>query len=240
MFKHISTLVFIFALVLNSFSQESEQSEDGLIAYYKLDGNFLDSSVHGRNLKPLAEGQIFSECPNINPGNKCYGAIVKAEQMKGASSDVVPCSIKNGMTISFLFKKTGTHNFTCTVVRFGGGNWKSPAIEIGMNYGSPSVKVGKKTKSKRYEGKITKDGKWHNIALVIPPKNNEFVLYIDGKEGFKGPVERLKEYGDLVILPEAARSVESIYVDEIKIYDKALPPEEIKKLLIKTNDASTK
>jgi len=56
-----------------------------LLAWYKLDGNFKDSSGNNRHLIPLSKANIFSSAPEIiGAKNLCFGPTALQKVKYGA------------------------------------------------------------------------------------------------------------------------------------------------------------
>jgi hypothetical protein len=199
-----------------------------ITAWYKLDGNFKDSSGNGYDLTPASPDQPFSKDIYImSKDNKCFGPIITTNGSSGATGPVLPLSNQKGFTICGFAALPKQNSYSATLFGCGKSRYRRNGALIFCPWGVIHTKVGA-TNQHRYER--LNDGKWHHYALVIPPESKDqyYRLYIDGKEVYKAYIQRKKQYGKFLMGLINGRQQTGFKLDEIKVFDGALSEEQIK------------
>ena len=90
--------LFFFLIISCVFCHAEKTPE--LLAWYKLDGNFKDSSGNNRHLAPLSKANIFSNAPEIvGLENLCFGPTAVKSAKYGATGPALPLDNRKGFTI---------------------------------------------------------------------------------------------------------------------------------------------
>ncbi len=208
-------------------------AQDGVLAHYPLDGNFQDAAGSGRHLAPLDATRPFSPDPHIRPdGNLCYGPLTPQEGFaSGAVAEDFSSDISRGMTLSGFVRKPGAHNYVVTVFGFVADKPADPQLWLRLSYGRIQAKVGKGYRVDAGADRVLADGRWHHLAMVIPPAGTEpdtYAVYLDGEQVLTGAVERFSSYGTRFGLgTRSERDVAGFSLDEVKVFSRALAPAEI-------------
>ena len=206
--------------------------DPALYAWFKLDGNFLDSSSNGHKLEAISAGAEFSEDNTNFPGNKVYGPTVQGDR-NGALSKSMKLDGQTAWTICGWFKKNGNNEFFSKLFGFGEYKYNSPKFGLGSIWGVIDVSVGATTIPARFE-RINND-KWRHLALKINPREadrpREFYVFCDGTQVLKGTVKDDKIDGQPFGLGMiAGAGAAGGYFDDIRVYSRGLAQNEIKEL----------
>ncbi len=224
--RKIIPLILFFCCAFSGFGGDRQKD---LIAWYKLDGNFNDSSGNNYHLASLSANNQFSADSTVLPNNNsCFGPVIPGPQKGGASGPVLPLSNKTGFTICGFASKPDTGNdyhsldFGC-----GSQEHRKPGALFFAAWGTIHTKVGN-TITRKYQR--LDDSRWHHYAMVVPPEseNNEYRVYIDGIEVYRAPIQRLDSYGNFVLGITSGKEAAGIKIDEVKVFNRALKPDEIK------------
>ena len=205
-----------------------QNSAAGMIAWYKLDGNFNDSSGNNYHLKPFAGNNPFSADASILPGNNmCFGPVTSKTKNCGASGPVLPLSNKTGFTICGFVSKPADNNYHAIDFGCGSEERKKPGALFYSPWGVLNTKVG--TTIKKMYQRLA-DNRWHHYAMTVPPasENNEYRVYIDGIEVYRNPIQRLDSYGNVVLGIIEGEQASGYKIDEVKIFNRPLTQSEIK------------
>jgi endoglucanase len=200
-----------------------------LIAWYKLDGNFEDSSGNKRHLKSLSKSNIFSDAPEIiGEGNLCFGPTVVKNVEHGAAGQELPLDNKKGFTICGFMRLPQSNSYGGTFFGCGKPEKGSPGALLFPSWGIINSKAGK---DGGHSYNRFNDDTWHHFAIVVPPhsKNNKYSLYVDGQKACSADIEYLKNYGKFVIGLVKMSQVYGIRIDEVKVFDGPLNAEQLAK-----------
>ena len=201
----------------------------GLVAWYKLEGDFKDSSGNGLHLKPLSSGQRFSKAPAVRPGgNKCLGPVSNDTKKSGAAGPGLPLNNKTGFTICGFVAKPRDNNYQANLFGCGSGRYGESGALFYAPYGFLNSKVGTRIKAKAY--KRMADGLWHHHAIVVPPMKSgkkQYTVYIDGKKAYEAPMQYARDYGYFMLGEVSGPQKAGFRFDEIKIYNTPLTEAQI-------------
>lgn len=199
-----------------------------LIAWYKLDGDFKDSSGNGLDLTPAAPDQPFSKAPAVLKGeNKCFGPVGSSSKRYGAVGPELPLNNRTGFTICGFVAKPTDNNYQAKIFGCGSGKYREHAALFYSPYGVLYSKVGSTTK-KMY--KRLDDGLWHHHAIVVPPESRgerKYTVYIDGKKAYDAPLQYLSGYGPFVLGEVSGSQGAGFRIDEVKVFNRSLSIPEI-------------
>ena len=224
--EKIYLLVF---LVLSCSLFCSAQDNPKLLAWYKLDGNFKDSSGNNRHLTPLSKANIFSDAPQIlGKKNLCFGPTAVPKAKYGAVGPVLPLDNKKGFTITgFICLPNGNS--------YGGGFFGSgtdaarlPGALFFSSWGTVNSKVGS---TKTYSYKRCADKQWHHYAIVVPKESTvkKYTVYFDGEKAYTTDMEYLDNYGKFFVGMINITQEYGIRIDEVKVFDGALNARQVAK-----------
>jgi hypothetical protein len=226
--RKIIPLILFCCFAVSGFC--ADRNKD-LIAWYKLDGNFNDSSGNNHHLTSLSDNNQFSADNTVLPDkNSCFGP-VKPDTPKGkggATGPVLPLSNKTGFTICGFVTRPDTGNdYHSSDFGCGSSQHRKPAALFFSPWGTISTKVGDTIK-RAYQR--LDDNRWHHYAMTVPPanENNEYRVYIDGIEVYRMPVQRLNSYGNFILGSTEGKEAAGIKIDEVKVFNRALKPDEVK------------
>lgn len=203
-------------------------ADNGLIAWYKLDGDFNDASGNKYHLKPLSQGQPFSDEYNIMATpNKCWGPYSSTMRDSGANGPGLPLKNADGFTICGFVLAPDQNNYHAALFGFGDETHRRSAALLYAPYGVFNTKVGSTTK---YAYQRFADNRWHHYAIVVPPEKSgdTYQVYVDGVEVYKAPLQRLRFYGSFVMGMIDGKQGDGLKIDEIKIFGRPLTADEIK------------
>ncbi|MFA7231177.1 MAG: hypothetical protein WC071_07885, partial [Victivallaceae bacterium] len=95
-----ASIFFVFSIIF-LLQLPAANALPGLIAWYKLDGNFKDSSGNGYDLTPVSADNTFSEDSYIkSEHNLCFGPVILPSRKYGATGPELPLDNNKGFTIS--------------------------------------------------------------------------------------------------------------------------------------------
>jgi endoglucanase len=196
----------------------------GLVAWYRLDGNFKDSSGNGLDLTPVASGQPFAKASAVRPNdNKCFGPVTSNNKRYGAVGPVLPLNNKTGFTICGFVAKPRSNNYQANIFGCGSGQYGKGGALFYAPYGVLNSKVGSNVKAKAY--KRMADGLWHHHAIVVPAQGSgksSYTVYIDGKKAYDSPMQYLDNYGPFMMGKISGSQASGFRIDDIKIFNKPL------------------
>ncbi|MFA6102459.1 MAG: glycoside hydrolase family 9 protein [Victivallaceae bacterium] len=218
--------VLFFCFAVSGFCGDRQKD---LIAWYKLDGNFNDSSGNNYHLKSLSPNNQFSPDSTVLPeNNSCFGPVIPDDKKGGASGPVLPLSNKTGFTIcGFVCKPDAGNDYHSADFGCGSSQHRKPAALFFSPWGTIYTKVGT-TIDRKYQR--LDDNRWHHYAMTVPAEreNNEYRVYIDGIEVYRSPLQRLDSYGNFVLGITEGKQAAGLRIDEVKVFKRALAPDEIK------------
>ena len=222
--KKFYLLVF---LILSCSLFCTAQNSPKLLAWYKLDGNFKDSSGNNRHLTPLSSANIFSDAPQIlGAKNMCFGPTAVKKAKYGAVGTVLPLDNKKGFTISGFVRLPNGNSYGGRFFGCGKENKNSPGALLFTTWGKVSSKVGKNN-TRQY--KRFADEQWHHYTIVVPKQSatSKYTLYFDGKKAYTDKMEYLNNYGKFFIGIIDINQDYGIRIDEVKVFDGALNDQQI-------------
>jgi len=203
---------------LNFIKNEMPLSTDpDLLGWWKLDNNFSDSS--GKNNNGTAHLVSFVDDK--------YGKEKAAASFNGVDSKIGISYINPVKETSVMawFKRTGIPAGDYHII--SGGS----SVEISIYDPSGQIRTGVNTDSQGRRvfnsGSGLADGNWHHVAMTYDGENLR--SYIDGSITATNPVSgnltgRAAEIGRYL----SNTYVTNGYIDEVRIYGRALSSEEIK------------
>ncbi len=200
-----------------------------LLAWYKLDGNFKDSSGNKRHLTPRSNANIFSDAPEIiGVKNLCFGPTAVKTAKYGATGPELPLDNKKGFTISGFARLPQSNSYGGRFFGCGSTGKGSPGALLFPSWGIINTKVGT-GKSRSYQRFA--DKQWHHYAIVVPKQGSsgKYSLYVDGKKAYSAAMQYLKSYGKFTIGIINIAQDYGIRIDEVKVFDGALNERQIQK-----------
>jgi len=221
--------LFIFLIISCSVFCAAEKPPK-LLAWYKLDGNFKDSSGNNRHLTSLSKANIFSNAPQIvGEKNLCFGPTAVQKVKYGAEGPSLPLNNKKGFTICGFMRLPQGNSYGGHFFGSGTDKNNAPGAVFSSSWGIINSKVGKdKNCSYRRFG----DNQWHHYAIVVPKQGalNKYTVYVDGKKVYTADVQYLNDYGKFAIGMINITQNYGIRIDEIKVFDGALDAKQIEKV----------
>lgn len=200
-----------------------------LLAWYKLDGNFKDSSGNNRHLTPLSKANIFSDAPQIiGAKNLCFGPTAVKKAKYGAMGPAMPLDNKKGFTISGFIRLPSGNSYGGNFFGCGKDARGIPGALFYSSWGIVCSKVGTKN---RHSYKRLANEKWHHYAMVVPPQSsaNKYTVYFDGQKAYATDMEYLSDYGKFFIGMVDVNQDYGIRIDEVKVFDGALSAQQVEK-----------
>jgi len=212
---------------------------DGLVAYYPFNGNANDESGTGNNGSPVGgvtwttgvlgggihlDGTGYINVPDspsldLPGGSGTISAFIRVDPSSGEFGIVAKES-------SSSFPSTIAYEYP---VRYGGTlEW------LYVSNGSAGDSVT------NIGGQSLKDSSWHHLAATWSGPGGQLVLYRDGVQVAQGnqTISTINNTSDPVLIGAFRWNVGGIYrymtgdMDEVRIYDRALLPEEISGLAV--------
>ena len=220
--------LFVFFITLSSLFCTAEEMPK-LLAWYKLDGNFKDSSGNNRHLVPLSKANIFSDAPQIaGVKNLCFGPTAVKKAKYGAIGPVLPLDNKKGFTICGFIRLPNGNSYGGRFFGSGTDEQRSPGALLFSSWGIVNSKVGK---AKTHSYKRFADNKWHHYTIVVPKKGaiSKYTVYFDGKKAYSSDMEYLSSYGKFIIGVINITQDYGIRIDEVKVFDGVLNDQQIVK-----------
>ena len=234
--KSLYSLLFLFTLGLTSAAQvPSHVPNDGLIAWYDMDGNLSDSSPQGHdgtaiNLAPAtdrygADGGCLSFSGSVVPNTN-------RTQIANDAFGELPISdfFENGMTISIWALESSTSDSEFLQRR----NNNSIDFTLGRNDdGGVATHMGFETFAGPGEAELDS---WHHYALTYDEETIK--LYIDGElSNFKSASQNVNGYANWVGLGKYTYYGGLTHffffnglMDELGFWNRSLSQEEIEAL----------
>ncbi len=200
-----------------------------LLAWYKLDGNFNDSSGNNRHLTARSKANIFSDAPEIiGVKNLCFGPTVVKTAKYGATGPELPLDNKKGFTISGFIRLPQGNSYGGQFFGSGSDKDKSPGALFFTSWGIINTKAGK---DKGHSYQRFSDNEWHHYAIVVPKQGalNKYSVYVDGKKVYSANMQYLKSYGKFFIGMINISQEYGIRIDEVKVFNGALDEKQIQK-----------
>jgi hypothetical protein len=198
-----------------------------LEAHYLLDGDFKDVSRNGRDLTPAAPGQRFTADKEILPGdNQAFGP-TQAGQANGAIGIGIPADSRNGYTVCGWFKKDEDADFHGTLFGFGSGEWGKPRMIVTATWGVLGFSVGSTSPTTQHVR--INDRTWHHVALVVTSESarpRQSSLFVDGRlscSAYAGA----ETAGDFSLGRITGKGSGNAFFDDVRLYRRALPVEEL-------------
>jgi len=200
-----------------------------LLAWYKLDGNFKDSSGNNRHLKPFSKANIFSDAPEITGvKNLCFGPTAVRTAKYGAAGPSLPLDNRKGFTICGFACLPQSNSYGGRFFGCGRADKNTPGALLFPSWGIVNTKVGT---GGGHSYQRFPDKKWHHYAVVVPPKGTtgKYSLYVDGGKAYSETMQYLDDYGPFNIGIINISQDYGIRLDEIKVFDGPLDEKQIKK-----------
>ena len=218
----------VFFIISCSFLCVAEKTPE-LLAWYKLDGNFKDSSGNNKHLTPISNANIFSNAPRIiGSKNLCFGPTAVKSAKYGATGSVMPLDNSKGFTICGFLNLPHSNSYGGMFFGCGSSNHRSAAALLFPSWGIINTKVGT---DKSYSYQRFADKQWHHYAIVVPPKgtNGKYSLYVDGEKAYSTKMQYLDNYGKFAVGIIKISQDYGIRIDEVKVFDGALNAKQIQK-----------
>ena len=193
-----------------------------LIAWYKLDGDALDSSGNGRHINisgaTLSDGKI-GKCYEFASGNKITANNISIGYSCTISAWGYATSYSNSMMLFSLNSADWSGAdlyFTSGTVCWNTGDGNSnPFKNNGANVTQPSLNT------------------WHHYATVVDADKNKVLLYVNGdyygEATYKSPYQVNRQF----IIGNYSSGTSYAWrgkIDDVRVYDHALSPKEVKEL----------
>ena len=205
---------------------EKLNSDASLLAYYPLNGDLKDASGNGHDLNSPGR-QTFSVDKKFLPGDNQVLGPTGAAESPGLRVAALTVDTANGAAITGWFKKDENNGFHGTLFGIGGGEWNQPRMLVTAGWGVIGFTAGIKGENKQYQR--VNDNSWHNLALVLAPESQQpriVTLYVDGAQVASAPASG-EVAGDLVIGAFKGDGTANAYLDDVRIYGRALESAEI-------------
>ncbi len=200
-----------------------------LLAHYELNNNFSDSSGNDYHLTSLNPNNPFSADVHLKESdNSCFGPITAGGQLYGAVGPVLPLDKEKGFTICGFASMPQQNSYHAVPFGCGKSDYSKPGALIYAPWGVIHTKAGDIT-HRQYERLA--DGKWHHYALVAPPiatGEKRYHFYIDGEEVYDSVYQPLNNFGNFVLGKIEGAQCVGFKIDEVKVFDGALSPVQIK------------
>ncbi len=214
-------------------------SDPALLAYWPLDGDFKDASGHGRDLTPRRGGQTFLDVPELMPGrNRALGPTV-GDQPNGASAPGLPLDAATGITFSLWIRFDGGLKFDGTLVGHATNEINISRVQISAVWGALRGFAGTRGEPAAI-GRLS-DKQWHHVALVVPPSASRgpVQFFVDGDLTGSGTLGagRLAP-GDFVVGALRGDDSAGKFIDEVRVYGRALQQGEIRTLATRWGDVA--
>ncbi|MHC4648738.1 MAG: LamG domain-containing protein, partial [Planctomycetota bacterium] len=239
--------VFLVALLVLLSDTVSLAVTDGLVGWWKMDnikdGKVIDSSGKGN------DGEIFGICepaegfvgsgalqitnggvtiadnPLLRPGRFTIAMWVKWGENQGALSRLLQMGNDNKETIVILGGAAANDN--------------KPSANIIMFsiFSTTPTEEGDATSHSCWVPGTMKGGKWHHVAAIYD--GSDLLVYLDGKVMGQETIGDVKLFAAVEGAPLAIgarppnmdRTFKGV-VDEVRMYNKALPAEDVRKLYV--------
>ena len=193
-----------------------------LLAWYKLDGNFKDSSGNNRHLTSLSKANIFSDAPQIiGAKNLCFGPTAVKKAKYGAIGPELPLDNKKGFTITGFIRLPNGNSYGGPFFGCGTDDANTPGALFFSSWGIVNSKV---SDNKTHSYQRFPDKTWHHYALVVPPQSSvkKYTVYLDGQKVYTTDMKYLKSYGKFNIGRISITQAYGIRIDEVKVFDGVL------------------
>ena len=224
---------FFILLMLSSSLFCVGQSTPKLLAWYKLDGNFKDSSGNNRHLTSRSSANIFSDAPQIvGAKNQCFGPTAVQKAKYGAIGPEFPLDNKKGFTITGFIRLPNGNSYGGRFFGCGTDDQRMPGALMFSSWGIVNSKVGK---NKTHSYNRFADEIWYHYALVVPPQSSvkKYTVYLDGAKAYTAKMEYLKNYGKFIIGIISITQAYGIRIDEVKVFDGALTAPQVAQVALK-------
>lgn len=203
--------------------------EKGLVAHYTFEGDLTDSN------EQFGAGTLTGDRINNTGGSISYtdGVSGKAAVFNGASGIRLPNGLisSHSYSVSLWLKPEQLTNFTTT---FFGAKSDSSWISLVPSNWAGQTMVWSNNDGAWYDaltGLTIKTNEWTHMALTVD--NGKIIVYVNGVKKFEG-----NNFNNVFTTPDASFALGVNYwdipfkgqMDELRIYEGALVPEEIVKL----------
>ena len=215
-------LLFLFSFVLVTsliISSQAECADPGLVAWYRFDGNALDSSgndLHGTEMgDPTYEAGVFGQAISLD-----------------GDGDYVDCGldpkfdITEFITFTYWIKVVEFDKQWNTVISRGDDSWRSSRADLNSFM---EAAVGGTTGNYTYGVTPVDDGEWHHVGWVYDGTMN--YLYVDGE------VDATEENSGQITVSsyplyigdnsQATGRFWTGLIDDVQIYNRPLTQEEV-------------
>jgi hypothetical protein len=218
---YLSSFVLVLCLVLTSIA---ECADPGLVAWYRFDGDALDSSgndIHGTEMgNPTYEAGVFGQAISLD-----------------GDGDYVDCGldpkldITEFLTFTYWIKVVEFDKEWNTVLARGDDSWRSS--RAGMNNFMEAA-VGGTAGNYTYGVTPVDDGEWHHVGWVYDGTMN--YLYVDGEidatEENSGQIT-VSSYP--LYIGTNSQHVDRTWtglIDDVQIYNRPLTQDEIQVVML--------
>jgi hypothetical protein len=235
-------------------STTSPVSTQGLVAYYPFDGTAADSSGNGYN------GSVFYATPTQNR----FGVDSNAYNFDGVGNAIdfgnilnqVFCAPVAKFSVSgwVLIKTYGQSQYSEIIGKNAGGTYGQYQWSVSFGYGSIITEVFSDTNGQNYIGlkSPVSLNQWVHFVLVFDgsqPELQRVQLYVNGTSGSTSFYAHVGSLGTSTMPSQATVSVGAAhttgslvwndflngYVDDIRIYNRALSATEVLNLYLAPN-----
>lgn len=201
-------------------------SDPNLVAWWKLDGDATDSSGNNLDGKPVGE-------PAWTPG-RIGGAV----QLDGAD-DYVDCgnppqlAIRAQLTVACWVKIEAFTRSWETILAKGDTSYRLSRSRGASRTAHFACDGTEPPPAQLNGGTVLADDRWHHVAGVFDGSN--MILYVDGREEARkpasGPIAATEHPFLIGENAEATGRFLRGLVDDVRVYNRALKPEEIETLV---------
>ncbi len=220
-------------------------SEEGLIAYWPLDGSWADHlGVH--HLQPFREGG-FSQAEYIRgPTNQAYGPTGFSEDNGAEAPEFteVEQDPLEGLSMEGWVRVTG-NSTGGTIFGFGGSGWENKKLFVSIDWGHLTVNMGQTSNGAKVRfTRIGNDSCWHHVAVVFPPGYASpgaglFTVYIDGEpaepndEGSNTQMVGSEFFGEpFRVGTFGGDQASNMQLDEVRLWGRSLSSDEVQQLSV--------
>jgi curved DNA-binding protein CbpA len=225
-------LVVLLLVVLNSGRAKSLPAslQQGLVAYYPFNGNANDESGNGNH------GVVTGASLGLDR----FGDIGKAYDFDGID-DVVKIAPLNStafdaISVSLWVKTTNKTRNKHLFSNYGRPHWFHVLLNPSGNDGRCSVQIDGGFSSPPYcsTTKSIANGQWHHVVACWDKVTGKVKIYLEGSKNVESTT-RVKKRLDLTVpiwiggQVNYRRYFEGV-LDDVRIYNRALSPEEVKEL----------
>ena len=203
-------------------------SGPGLVACFPFNGSAEDTVPGGMTLSPTkGTAQSFKTMPNLIWDGETNRVFETKNEQDNGWSGKLDCDKSKGLTFSFWLMRNGARNdFNGDILRLRSD--RGDSLRFYCVGGVPYYEFNG---SRFYIGSRFGDGVWHCYSFALKPEADgrwTCGLYCDGKHVRTGTAGSVFAPGDNFLFGViTGKGAEGCYFDDLRIYDRALSPDEI-------------